>query len=1792
LTGESFNRDSASFDSTVVGRFRQLTDDPGEEFISELDLVLDQLEADLESPAAGAFLSAWRQEHGNDLEGFVETSERLFAEGSEAAEAYHDYVIGGNRANLERYSELTERAELSLEMSDNLFFMRGFLSTMYSYYDDPSDNLRTIQEVYRRSPASLGRAISHCLSEYQDHGEEGLHPLREIYGDGFIEAFQEHHEQGDFADFGENDPEIIRYVATHPEEEVVAQMRQVTSLRVPEFLDDLRLIRTALSEDRPLDNIRRMYGNELMDALRMGAVVRELRPVSLGDRELSQEALDIFLEEFEIEPEGERDADLQRLGAAIREQFGFTYNTEASRLITSALDVYERLGTGDARRRDLELPDDARAEFIEWLSGLEGFAAGRLGRAVMQRVRQYDTANLPSHVLQDAFESHLASVPLADRDLEAAIRQLEQANPSFIREASLGDMFSSFEETPSGELLDRLQQRYEYARDRLDVLQRRVEEDSYSGTPVEMESGRREDAQEIESLQAEISGFGESLLQLGISESDPLDALSRIRAGFVYIEDGYMNMVERGGRSDLVVALDAVDDAPGIFRIYARHLHLLDEGMLGLFSELERDLPPEEYMRSLTGVIRRDISYDDIEEGRQAWFSDYYYIAAGLSEEVEPAETEEETEEEPATLSNRERFDRFLLERVERLDGLSALAFARYAESVNQVPLTSSQRQRERILVTGTVARLHLLSPELVVRYFTAVNNLATICQDNPAIYIRALIELSARVSTHTRPFVSSTSSVPYGPVNTRRAISTLENAFSRLTSIDPGEMWHYGRLELMDDTIEIDPETPNIIRQERPRHLQGFSSRDDYRVLRRPRPYPLPPEMRMELRTGSAYGGGNIAGTSYQNAELGVANLPNPAVMIRPRDYATLVGRHFDSFLNPRHYGVAIPQNIPGSQIRTLSLTRLLNNIQSAFVNPIRPQYSSDVIGGGGAGSLRLSWPEAEEEDLAPSGRTEFEGSALGSVITRTGGASVGVSGQTEGNVFAGGTAAGVPIARIVTGEGRDREIGIESTNVGYQLEDETHHLLSNAITEFWDPENPSQMILGLNYSQTAEDQSYSSSRIFYIDRQGNIIDLRSGSNDFVEMLNFVSGQGNLERGVPSTVAFNVEPTVGEEGAGGAAAAVDIGRPGSALAHFQLIPFEEGEVEGTPRLYQWTLGYAHNVEETEGEELSRRDIWRFTVPGQYMSLRSEREDEETGEVTTAEDQSMIQDVNITFTRMEENGDAWEITGGAGLGYARDESSDEPDVIGRGGLFFRIQRPTFRIGGGLSYEGGQTAMEERAILDEAESTREYLENLHRATATVYGQRTADRYVLGAFANIIAQFREADDADSVEFDNMFGRFIGLFRYMESTGIRATYSRASGLDRILQGYRQLRRDVGNSPQDANRLVQEFRDDYVDEARQIFDRFSLGVRIGEDFSIQAAGLFREGAEQPVEQVGANILWTFNTGFFRAYTSIPVRDRASGGDQSIGIVGAGIGFGPFNEFMNRVAFDGGIILGMQPSQEATDTEEADEASLGYEGGFIVGAARLYTDYLSDSSEFAQLLRDSEDYNAAIARGDLSAIPEEIRRQIPENMPVEYEGLGSSIIDGENGLNLSDDEVQEIREALYMLWFVPRYEAISEEFQNRIRVDLMGSGYIFENGDFSGDIGLYFQFMEELGRAFAVASWRPETGSTPTVFTGVTIESGRVEATGNIGIGPTGIGGAGALTIHSENTETPLHFTISVSGRTVNVPNYAAPLYRVREPSTGDFDARLMFFLTIGEWGRGPVQGRPNIGNESIMER
>ncbi|MEM4272172.1 MAG: hypothetical protein QXH30_01150 [Candidatus Bilamarchaeaceae archaeon] len=1322
-------------------------------------------------------------------------------------------------------------------------------------------------------------------------------------------------------------------------------------------------------------------------------------------------------------------------------------------------------------------------------------------------------------------------------DMDAHAKETEIAKtPEYIRQIDLMDLVKKFERDPSDFGLQKIFLKLRYLQTKRSLLSSSIE---------------AKDIQEREEISREISKLNEWLKEMGLwQEGESAErGLNRIQNAFASIQTMYYEIDNR--HNFLLDYLRKTEGkSPKAFALFKGYLSSLDARAANLFEGI---LPSDrQYISKIKTRIDSFLASQDYKRAQGQWFEEYYKGFAppeyGVGEQIQS--------QAHAGLAE--------------LPPLIAKSFAKYLEAIKSSGLGSEE---ERKLVVGTAIKLYAVSPLLVLKYFDAIANIAEICEDNETAFRDAMSALAARIATETDAITRASSPYNILPMNVRTISSRLASALEEISQINKAAVSRYDRLNLWDETVYMDPNPPHEIRQKGPAYIPNPAL-----GLPQPgtlgTPYPFTnqyvPSISNIINTGSL-------GVNSVDYGGGLA-LPN----IRPLNIsgqATAQAMAMEAYIDPQHPFIAINEYLPGVNVSLLSSSKLLLEINKAFIPKEMPEYSREVIAGGAAGGV--FGREYEEWQVG--------GAALGSFITPTGGFAFGGSVVEEQRLLAGSAALAVPLGHA---DDFSTVAGIDNAFAGYEQDLPTgaKELLAHAIATQWDEKNPSQHLITLNWKEDQDGKETMLERYFYIEKDGTVYELMGGKNDFVKTLNFgalyVNAPGG-EDNKPATLAANVEPRIDT---GGTAVAVDLGNT-AVLGHIQQIPFWETAEETPgrqpmPRLLQWTGAFAINVEEGAEEGAA---VHKVTMPGRILNLRRE---EEEGEV---KDRYFLQDVIYNFRKVKGEKDAWEVTVGVGLGEAKvGETAEERPakyMMGRGGFFIKAEDPKYSMGGGAYYESAGTRIEELAIMNEAEEARHYIENLHRVGMTIYGSRElADRLVIGALAQGIEQMREEQNMlgeSTVEHDRLLGRFVGLLIGAKSAG-RIDVSRLTGMETLLADYEQLGKQIAADSSQAGSLINQFREKYSDEVMRNFDRYSLGIQIRKDFSTEFFLLMREEENDFTSQTPANVysrmLLTWGTeaggeGFWRAFAAIPLRGQAEMvGNDVMGMMGTGFGQDLFNSVvLNRIAADFGLVAMRAPAEAGGNWREWDLKA----GWFVQGAVRVFSNMLEDAREYKTLERNYNEYVGYVREGRYSQLPQEVRESIAGALQKEAAAVreekvnrirnGKDEYDENNMALLTPAELKRVEDALWAGWFAPKKEKIQNEFDGHYRQYVGGSVY-FIGEDVHWDVGTIAEYLDGLAsvRAYVIASQRAQLG----IYGGIDIGYGGFKAGGLFGTTASGHGVAASVGYTWEGPlELPWNISLMGFSRSQNLPEYTIPLYRrYVDVSYPEFGA--MVVLTIGAEG------------------
>ncbi|HSB47399.1 MAG TPA: hypothetical protein VLD37_05270 [Candidatus Bilamarchaeum sp.] len=1514
--------------------------------------------------------------------------------------------------------------------------------------------------------------------------------------------------------------------------------------------------------ERNVSQITQDYGPAFVAELDRMVTARSV-PVRVPTQ-VDDSTINAFLNMLQVSgtrPNAPAQERLQFIIDAIDQQFALHSRENASGIAQALLYAYTLMNAED------------RSRFSTWLRTMKSADRTALANQIVTSVASRQI-RLPYELVRTSFEAWKQNTERQRAEvarLEAELRLY----PPHIREGTLISLSHSFAQAPTDYALENIGRRVEYVRKRIDML-------TMMATP--------QSRQQAEQLREELGLLTTWLGGLGITATRPEDGLSRLAAGINALQNFYYAMNPE--RPELADYLSAVQSNGTLSAIYRRFILAVDARTSRIFSGLNADSPT--FVVQMQERISSRVSAARVRRGQAQWNSDYYPLLSPLF--APPPTTSGAV---PSSTS----FDAQMYNRTSTLEPLLAVAFLDYLEVAARNGLTGAQEHR---IVAATVSRLYAVNPLLVVKYFAAAKNLATICEDNSEAFLRALTDIAARISVEAAPVISGVSPTQILPLNVRRIITRLASSMEAIAQIPRSSVAQYDRLNLLDERLQIQPYAPHSIEQRPSGYMPNLLVNPNQPATLLP-PYPFPQYLVTPTPTSPFTAGGLFTSPPTYSGNITLPTFSPIEVFTG----AASVGTSMRYYLNPEHPVVSISQYLPGVNINGLSMTRLLNEIQRAFIPTDRPDYSRQIISGGGAGGVMGTKPS--ETDPWNVG-----GAGMGTLITPTGGASLG-GGRQDTTTFGGLSAVAVPVGiPVLGGPSAGRKVtGIDSAVAGVQrLDDGTQQVLLSAVQTMWDPNNPSQMLLSLNQQQDALGTKYMTARYFFIDKQGTIFELKGGQNDLVDVLNFAAGYADNLFMTPTTSAWNYEPTIQR---GGGVLAVDIGKS-PFLVHAQAVPFFLPEGTPQPFLLEWTGAGATTVENASPR---RTTIFEVGLPGKIMRFQNPIDPTRTDNFT-------MQEVDFMLRRVQRP-DAWELRVGGG------GAQTPVGPAAKGGIFIRTQRlepPKSWFGGGAFYEGGATNMQAIALLSQSADAAAYIESLHRIGATLYGSReNSDRLLVGALAHVVAQLRQDATTDpatgqvtlgKLRYDQTFYRFVGLLIGLRNAA-RLDVGRYSGLDQMINDYQAMASQVANDPSQAAALTQQFQATYASLLQQVFDNYQLGIQINRDFSLEATLLMREQANKWTDQVpdtiSGRVLFTWSTGFWRAFASVPLLGGSTFGSAgaqsplgyvppvqtsttttgttgtvapvttapptSAGIIGTGLGVDLVNDvFMQRAAADVGLLVARyEVAQAATTTTTGAPPTTGVTsptaptvtnaltpvqpwfkaGWFVQGAVRIFSNVMEDSNQYRRLVTDYEGYLERIRDGRTDDITEAVRSKMCDAIDTSAfpPELVRRIRSGAR-VTLTADQTRQLERALWNGWFYDRKFEVQRKFNGHLRAFLAASGYVYNDRTY-WDIGTFIESVDRF-KAYLITAQREELG----VFAGAEVTSGRVRVAAMGGGTKSGFGAAASIGYKIGTHTVPVEIGLSGYGRSAVIPDYSAPFF-IPPQRTGTPEFGSLFFYTIG---------------------
>ncbi len=1192
--------------------------------------------------------------------------------------------------------------------------------------------------------------------------------------------------------------------------------------------------------------------------------------------------------------------------------------------------------------------------------------------------------------------------------------ELEKFPPS-IQRASLGSLQGEFEKQPDGIRFYQVMQRYGY------VLTKTAYLTLTKSNPEELETLKEERA----GLHAWLSGLN---LELPTdAEATDLNLLRALQKELSDLQRAYVNTqaeTPRAAPTHLLTILERhATRSESLFMLSKRFVSRLDAETMDLFGGIEPTRP--DFISLVERRINDNLNAGLVNRANIIWTTDYHRVAFDA-------------------YYRRQLFDqeRHAFLGIAQLDPVVAVAFSQYYNALQIAQVASPE---EELHVAQTVARLHYVSPLLAVQYLNAIKNLAQVSRGNPDAFRQALFAMQGYVFGATEPLVSGAETPD--PHTIRRTITNLSAAFDMIAhKIDEGALTRYSRYQLMDDYTYADNYPPYVVRQRQPGYRYSlFPPEEQPLPLTASSPFPD----YLLTTQGSIFAAAGDVGASQVG--LGTVSLPSVGGgLISGQSERVLANVH--AYLYPQHQIPAISALSLGTYISQLSPTQLLNEIHRAFIPVAEPEYSGTVTGG------RFDFG-ARSVPVDGASTTGIVG--LGAIMFPTGGAAVGGSLEFQPRVVseegedprleselyrgvAGATATGVPIGRIV-----GKEVHIESAAGGYEHQDDVEEAVARVLTSLWDEENPGHILLSLNTQKApsfdvtgrteGESKRWLVGEYLYVDREGTIYRFVGGINEFpgLELLNFGALYADRARDTPTTVSANYEWEVER---GGFVAAWDLDNTTSLLGHFQAVLFHteydaQGNKKKQPLLLEWTPAIA-----TTEETGHKTTVDTVAVPGKFLDIY-------TGDDQATKERYVVQDLTYR-RRVIENDEVWQISAGAGL------VTRPRGIGGRAGFFYQEQaRGRYTegypntFGYGAYYESGAENVEALALLGESDRIRRYVESIHRIAGTIYGSReAANEAVFGGLAHGILQ--GIYDGERLEYDNFFFRLIGFAKGMEAFGAKLhgklDMRRSTGFDEILADYDSISRTVAQDPRQAAEALRRFRQQYgsEQELRQIFDRYQIVFQVNDDFSVELFAVTREEANkfanQNLDTVYGRLLWTFDTGFVRAFASVPVYSPFGfAAQERQGVVGVGAGMDLLESFfLQRAAFDVGVLLSKKEDAFDVLRNSFDEPN----GVFAQGAVQVFSSLVSDMTTYRLLVENFNEYQKALNEGKLADIDPRVRAFMLGSIPDAIKDTTrlteqeESILAGD--IHLTPTQRQVLSDALG-IWFYDEKRKVEDRFNS-----------------------------------------------------------------------------------------------------------------------------------------------------------
>lgn len=776
-----------------------------------------------------------------------------------------------------------------------------------------------------------------------------------------------------------------------------------------------------------------------------------------------------------------------------------TTDSNAKMLLKAVLYTYSSLEGKD------------RKLFMTWFRNMDEKQSSKLIKEV-EKASYMKKTTLPTEVVREMFEE----VKLKKKDKEKYEEELKKEldkYPSYVRITDLEKLTKKYERVPNSTIFGRMFSRLEYVEKKIEYLEFK-------------DKLKPKEKKELKELKKELKHMDKWLDKFGLSSTSPMAKLTELDKLLVQLQAHYLLLsTENLGLVDFVTKTEP----PALRDLFLLNLIGLDAVSARVFTDIDTTGDLEKQMYD---IIKEKYSYENINNAKITWSQEY----------LEPFNTVGQDNQMLQILYSYMGFNEGWK------SPMLIMAFSDYYKQAKTNGVTSPE---ERELVMLSSMKLATLHPLLVIKYFNAIRHLSDICKGNPGAYMEALYAISARVDSSTSAVFSPETGFQMATPTMERTVQSLSNGFEAILAIDEASLTQYNRYDLVDNNLYVDDFT-NVITQKPPQYIQPLTQGKE-QVGKYLVPSPFPHYLDT-VPHQTPFSGGTV-GLNQQSYESQLTMPQIQPVWVPSGAQQALAS--VENYLFDEHKIMTIDEQLPGTEITGLSVTELLKNINAAFIHNVPLEYEITPISGGGAVG-------AGGKDIkgAPD---EHEAMGLASWITPTGGWAAGGNYKYPGHeVFAGGNAVALPMGTISKGIAKGTEVGIESFAGGFEnLEEGAQSLLIESIANAWDPENPSDTFINVNYEKTFEDKAWMTSRLFYVDKAGRVFELKGGYNEYVNMFNFIAGSfdelGNKQ--APVLGVYNYEPTVetvgkvASKGTGGFALAFDASKT-SWMFHFQSVPF------------------------------------------------------------------------------------------------------------------------------------------------------------------------------------------------------------------------------------------------------------------------------------------------------------------------------------------------------------------------------------------------------------------------------------------------------------------------------------------------------------------------------------------------------------------------------------------------------------------------------------------------------------